>query len=157
MNGFQWLAAGLKLVSLERRVRALERGHSPANDTTVRWLVTKVRYLMATFDEINAKLESILASQLAAQDKAQEIATDIADLKALVANQNVGGLSEGQTTAVADKIAEIESKAQALAFALAGTAAEHTPATPTPEPGPVDPGPTPEPEPEPTPDTPPTA
>src|SRR5262245_33347483 len=106
MNGFQWIAAGLKLVSLERRVRALERGHSPSHDTTVTWLVQKTRYLMATFEEINAKLDSILAGQAAAQDKAQEIATDVADLKALVANQNVGGLSEGQATAISDKLNE---------------------------------------------------
>lgn len=133
MNALQWFDLTLQVARLQRLVgRAIGEINELAGAVSVllQWKGT----VMATFDEITTKLDTIIASQEVAAGKAQEIHDDIVDLQSLIGNQNQGGLSEGQTTAIAAKLNEVAAKASALSDALNADAALHTPAPPVPPP-----------------------
>lgn len=128
MNVSQWFDTSIELLRLKRYVaRLIGEVNELLGDVAV--LLAWKGKVMATFEEINSKLDTIVSGQEAAAVTAGEIVSDINDLKELVANQNQGGLSEGQTTAVANKLEAIAASAAALQTALTDAAALHTPST----------------------------
>ncbi len=138
MNVTQWFDTSIELLRLKRFVARLIGEVNELLGEVAGLLAWKGR-VMATFEEINSKLDTIVSGQEAAAVTAGEIVSDINDLKELVANQNQGGLSEGQTNAVANKLEQIATAAAALQTSLADAASLHTPAPPVDPP--VDPPP----------------
>jgi hypothetical protein len=133
VNVNQWFDTSIELLRLKRYVARLIGEVNELLGEVAGLLAWKGK-IMAVFEDINTKLDTIVAGQEAAAVAAGEIAADINDLKDLIANQNQGGLSEGQTNAVATKLDQIAASAAALQTSLAATAAIHTPATPPPPP-----------------------
>jgi hypothetical protein len=135
VNVSQWFDTALQLARVQRLLARVINEVAELSSVVLDLAQWKEK-LMATFDEINAKLDTIVSGQEAAAVAAGELRDDITDLKDLISNQNQGGLSEGQANAIATRLDTIATAAGALQTSLSETAALHTPTTPPPPPPP---------------------